>query len=85
MTEVNKNIGLKGKDKITGFEGTITGFCQYVTGCSQYLLAPPVDKEGKHVDGRWFDEHRITVDPDTQKIDLSKSVDKGSCEQAPIK
>lgn len=36
-------LGLKAKDKITGFEGIITARCEYLTGCNQYCLTPQAD------------------------------------------
>ena len=38
------NLGRQGKDKITGFKGTIIGYVQYSTGCNQYLLVPKCKK-----------------------------------------
>lgn len=54
-------LGLKGKDKVTNFEGIITGRCTYLYGCDQYCLTPEVDKEGKRVEAQWFDEGRIEI------------------------
>lgn len=54
-------LGDRAKDVITGFEGIVTGRCEYLTGCEQVLLIPPVDKDGKRVDGEWFDIDRCTV------------------------
>jgi hypothetical protein len=54
-------LGKKGKDKITGFEGIITGRAQYLYGCDQYGITPAVDKEGKTKDTQWFDEGRIEI------------------------
>ncbi len=54
-------LGRKGKDVITGFEGTIMAACDYLTGCRQILLVAPLDKDGKRRDGEWFDENRIVV------------------------
>jgi len=77
-------LGKKVKDEITGFTGTITGYVQYLTGCDQYLIAPKVDKEGKPIEGRWYDENRIKeVKAVKVMIDTSKS--NGACESAPIK
>lgn len=53
-------LGQKGRDKVTGFEGIITGRAQYLTGCDQYNLVPPV-KDGKLEGAQWFDEGRIGV------------------------
>lgn len=55
-------FGDKAKDKITGFEGIVTGFTRFITGCDQYCLTPQgVDKEGKTVESKWFDENRIEI------------------------
>jgi hypothetical protein len=79
-------LGLLAKDKITGFTGTMTGFCRYLTGCDQYLLSPSVDKDGKHVEARWFDENRLNIFEDSEKIELNteNDTDKGACESAPM-
>ncbi len=53
-------LGMKAKDKVTGFEGIIVGRCRYLTGCDQYGLAPAA-KEGKIEPAQWFDEGRIEV------------------------
>lgn len=54
-------LGVKGRDKVTGFTGVVTGRCEYLTGCNQVLLVPAVDKDGKLPDGHWFDVQRIEV------------------------
>lgn len=54
-------LGVKGRDKVTGFEGIITGRAQYLFGCDQYVLVPRVRDDGKVEDGRWFDEGRVEV------------------------
>ena len=58
-----KNLGKKGKDKITGFEGIIVGKISYLFGCDQYGIAPQTfNKEsGKRADTEWFDEGRIEI------------------------
>ncbi|OGV56923.1 MAG: hypothetical protein A2X49_02140 [Lentisphaerae bacterium GWF2_52_8] len=54
-------LGMKVKDKITGFTGIVIGKCDYLFGCSQYGLCPVVGKDGKIGDTHWFDEGRIEV------------------------
>jgi len=54
-------LGLKAKDKITGFEGIITGRAQYLTGCNQAVLVPTVDDKGLVRGGEWFDEARLEI------------------------
>jgi len=51
-------LGIKAKDKITGFEGVVTGVCKYISGCNQALLTPPV-KDGAYVEPHWFDVQRV--------------------------
>jgi hypothetical protein len=53
-------LGMKCKDKLTGFEGVCVGQAQYLTGCNQVLLVPDhVGEHGKRPDGEWFDDMRI--------------------------
>lgn len=54
-------LGQKGKDKITGFEGIITGRASYLYGCDQYSIVPAIDKDGKTGETHWFDEGRIEI------------------------
>lgn len=54
-------LGDRARDVITGFAGVVVGRCEYLTGCQQILLIPPVDKDGKRVDGEWFDTDRCEV------------------------
>lgn len=62
-------FGVRAKDKITGFEGTVTGHSDFITGCDQYFLQPTVDEKGAKREGQWFDENRIEV-VDAQAIKL---------------
>ena len=52
-------FGKEYRDHISGFVGKCTGFCRYISGCDQVLLSPPVDKDGKHQEGMWFDDDRL--------------------------
>lgn len=84
MTNEFSNIlGKQGKDKVTGFKGTITGVACYLTGCNQYLLAPKVKKDGSRVDGHWFDETRIEIS--NVKAIALKNEKPGPDQPAPIK
>lgn len=53
-------LGVKARDKITGFEGIIIGRAQYITGCDQYVIAPKA-KKGRCESAQWFDEGRVEV------------------------
>lgn len=55
-------MGLKGKDKITGFKGIITSVSFDLYGCVQLAVTPiakPESEELKH--GHWFDVARIEI------------------------
>lgn len=64
LKELVFRLGLKAKDKITGYEGIIVGFCKYLYGCNQYGLNPGKGSDGKLLDVVWFDEGRIVVTGD---------------------
>lgn len=78
-----KLLGYKLQDKITGFTGVATGYVTYITGCSQFLLAPPMDKDGKLPDSMWFDEQRMLLCPDQTQIVLDNSATPGPDREAP--
>ena len=52
-------FGIKVKDTVTGFTGTVTGKVCYITGCDQYLVQPPMNKQGVFIEPRWMDEGRL--------------------------
>lgn len=54
-------LGKTAKDRITGFTGVVSSVCFDLYGCIQAALSPPLDKDGKLVDGRFFDVHRLEV------------------------
>lgn len=78
-------FGLKAKDIISGFTGIITGHSDYITGCDQYLLAPQVRDDNSVSDSKWYDENRIEILPNEQKIILNTEESQGACELAPVK
>jgi len=73
MTEIAKHfemLGHKGKDKVTGFKGVITSLSFDLYGCVTCILSPPLDKDKKIVDGRWFDVTRIEITSKKPVMDL---------------
>lgn len=54
-------LGVKARDVITGFEGTVASRTQHITGCDTYSLHPPLRPDGRLEDGRIFDDQRIEV------------------------
>lgn len=55
--------GVKAKSVVTGFSGIITARANHLHGCNRYWLQPPVDKDGKILDGYWFDEGELEMIP----------------------
>ncbi|KKL92482.1 hypothetical protein LCGC14_1884260 [marine sediment metagenome] len=51
-------MGRVGKDKITGFVGTVTGRSEYINGCVHLMLEAKA-KPGMKPVHAWFDEARI--------------------------
>ena len=51
-------LGVKVRDKVTGFTGTTTGHAKYLTGCDQYYVTAQ-SKKGKPAEGCWFDENLL--------------------------
>lgn len=61
MNEYMNLLGLKAKDRISGFNGVVTTVAFDLYGCVQVIITPEVDKEGKPSDGIWFDAKRLEV------------------------
>lgn len=64
------------KDKITGFAGCITARSDHITSCNNYLVQPEIDKDGKHIDGHWIDEHRLEIDNSKQQVRLDRTAEQ---------
>lgn len=54
-------LGFKAKDIVTGFTGVITLISFDLYGCVQFVLTPKVNKDGKSINGRWFDVTRLEI------------------------
>ena len=80
---MDEKFGKKARDKVTGLIGIITGKIVWMYGCNQYCIVPPVDKEGKVVEGSWFDEGRIEIIEDAiEPKDVQ--VERGGADNANI-
>lgn len=67
-------LGKTYRDTITEFVGKATGEVHYISGCDQVLLMPKVDKDGKKLDGEWFDVQRVEeVKAKSVKLDNHKT------------
>jgi hypothetical protein len=65
--------GVHAIDKITGFKGVIAARSDSLTGCNRYYLQPPADKDGKHIEGGWYDEHSLDIDTTKQQLVLTRT------------
>jgi len=56
-------LGLKAKDKVTGYEGVIESICYDLYGCVQACIRPTYTKnaKGEMVNAHWFDIGRLDV------------------------
>ena len=61
MPKFKFKLGTKAVDTVSGFEGTIIARNEWLNGCIQYCLKPVVDKDGKLLEGEWFDENQVKV------------------------
>lgn len=54
-------LGIKARDKITGFEGIVTAKVEYINGCVQFCLTPKVEKKRSEVliGGEYIDIQRL--------------------------
>ena len=52
-------LGLKVRDKVTGFKGTVTSVGFDLYGCVQVIVNPGLDKSGKPGESLWFDIARL--------------------------
>ena len=78
-------LGTRARDRITGFEGRVTGRCEYITGCNQVLLAPPVGANGEAREAHWFDEQRLEILDNGERITLDNGDTPGCDKPAPVR
>lgn len=78
-------LGKMGKDKITGFAGILMSRVEFLTGCNRYCIQPTELKDGKPIDGIYFDEAQIQI---VSEGILAKDITgekKGACAPNPSK
>jgi len=61
-------LGMKAKDKVTGFKGTVSCVTFDLYGCIQACLSPKMGKDGKVENGKWVDVSRLVVKPDAVPV-----------------
>lgn len=62
-------LGMRVKDKVTGFTGVVTSIAFDLYGCIQAVINPGVDKDGKLQDQTWFDVSRLEIVRDNPVIE----------------
>jgi len=91
MTNVKKHLsllGLKVKDKVTGYTGVVASIGFDLYGCVQAIVNPGMDKDGKLQDSQWFDVNRLEIKDKTPVMKLPNfeygaqaEGDQGPCEK----
>ena len=61
VPKYNALLGLRVKDKVTGFKGVCTSVSYDLYGCVQVIINPGCDDAGKPMDGGWYDVNRIEI------------------------
>jgi len=54
-------MGVKARDVVSKYTGIVMGRTEYVFGCSRVLIHAEETRDGKPVDGYWFDEPQVEV------------------------
>lgn len=85
--EQMKILGLRAKDRVTGFVGVVTTVSFDLYGCVQAVVSPEVapEKPGELADARWFDVHRLTTFPGEPVMPVpSFAFEKGPAMKPPM-
>lgn len=61
MQEHLRFLGVKVRDRVTGFTGVATSTCFDLYGCVQTIVQPEVDEKSVVPDSRWFDNNRLEI------------------------
>lgn len=72
-------LGLKAKDKISGMTGILTARCEFLTGCNRYCISPQELKDGRPIEGMYFDEAQIEIISDGIKQSEVTGKERGAC------
>lgn len=60
-------LGSKARDTMTGLEGTVVVRAIWLWGCVRIGLQPYETRDGKSIEGSWFDEGRLEVIKEEKK------------------
>lgn len=87
MKQFMNLMGLKAKDRVTGFSGVVECVSFDLYGCVQVTLRPEADKkDGKPRDAHWFDHKRIEVLSKTPvmavpNFDIAPGIERGPAQK----
>lgn len=59
IEEALSMLGLKAKDRVTGFAGVVSSVTFDLYGCVQAIVTPAVSADGKTGESAWFDIKRL--------------------------
>lgn len=85
MSNFKHKLGAKARCKITSFTGILTSRCEFLTGCNRYCIQPTELKDGKPIDGIYFDEAQIEIIGEAIKPEDIQGKKKGACSADPSK
>lgn len=54
-------LGLRVRDRVSGFEGVVASVCFDLYGCIQAIVHPGLQSDGKLGDQSWFDVNRLEI------------------------
>jgi hypothetical protein len=54
-------LGIKVRDKVTGYTGIVTGRTEWLYGCRRYVVQSQEMKDGKPIESQSFDEDALEV------------------------
>lgn len=80
---MNDRLGRTYKEQISGVEGVAVGHCEYLTGCNQTLIQPRLAEGGKPVESHWFDDQRLLLVPEKERVVLDNGITPGCDREAP--
>lgn len=61
MKQHMSKLGLRVKDRVTGFTGVVTSISFDLYGCIQAVVNPGLGQDGKPQESTWFDMNRLAV------------------------
>lgn len=61
MQQYMSMMGMRVRDKVTGFAGVVQSVNFDLYGCVQFSVVPPVNEKGERTDSAWFDSNRLVV------------------------